>query len=227
MTTTADRTGTTAPAPRASLGYRVGKRLLDLSVSLVLLLLLVPVLCVLAAAVRLSSPGPVLFRQERVGRDGRRFTMLKFRSMRVDGDDAVHRAYVKQQLTQDAPPDGGAAGVYKLVHDPRITRVGHLIRRTSLDELPQLVNVVRGQMSLVGPRPALPFEVELYDDEQRRRLAVPPGLTGLWQVSGRSALTMRQALQLDVDYVRRRSLWLDLRILLKTPAALLLQRNAR
>lgn len=208
-------------------GYWLAKRSLDVVASLLLLVLLLPVLLVLALAVRLSSPGPILFRQVRAGRYGRPFLMLKFRSMRVDGDDAAHRAYVTALLTQAAPPDGGQPGVYKLAADPRITRVGSVLRRTSLDELPQLINVLRGQMSLVGPRPALPWEVDLYEDAHRRRLDVPPGLTGLWQVSGRSTLTMRQALYLDVAYADRCSWMLDLRILCRTPAALRGRSGAR
>jgi lipopolysaccharide/colanic/teichoic acid biosynthesis glycosyltransferase len=152
--------------------------------------------------------------------------MLKFRTMRVDNDDAVHRAYVTRLLTEDAPPDGGVEGVYKLVHDPRITPVGRWLRLSSLDELPQLWNVLRGEMSLVGPRPALAWEVALYRPEHRRRLVVKPGLTGLWQVTGRSTLTMLQALDLDVEYVERRSLALDLALLVRTGPALLRRSTA-
>lgn len=202
-------------------GYVTVKRLLDVSLAFVALLLLAPLLAVVAVAVRLTSPGPALFRQLRVGKDGSTFTMLKFRSMRVDNDDSQHRAYVSQLLADDAPPDGGAVGVFKLVADPRVTGVGRWMRRTSIDELPQLLNVLVGHMSLVGPRPALPWEVEMYEPHHRRRLLVKPGVTGLWQVSGRSALTMRQALDLDVDYVARRGLSLDLLILVLTVPALL------
>jgi lipopolysaccharide/colanic/teichoic acid biosynthesis glycosyltransferase len=209
------------------LSYRLTKRSLDVVASLLLLILLLPVLVLLALAVRLTSRGPVLFRQERVGRYGRPFVMLKFRSMRVDSDDEAHRAYVTRLLTEAVPPDGGESGVYKLARDPRITRVGALIRRTSLDELPQLINVLRGDMSLVGPRPALDWEVRLYEEGHWRRFEVVPGLTGLWQVSGRSALTMRDALDLDVRYACERRLGLDLRILLRTPRALLWHSSAR
>lgn len=207
-------------AGRRRLGYAAGKRALDVTLAVVALLLMLPLLCVIALAVRCTSPGPVLFRQERVGRHGATFTMLKFRTMQTDNDDAAHREYVKRLLTEEAPPDGGARGVYKLVRDPRLTRIGHVLRAASLDELPQLVNVLTGDMSLVGPRPALAWEVALYRPEHRRRLEVKPGLTGLWQVSGRSALTMRQALDLDVEYVERRSLGLDLALLARTGPAL-------
>lgn len=207
--------------------YRVTKRLLDVTASCSLLLVLLPTLAVIALAVRLTSPGPALYRQTRVGRHGQAFVLLKFRSMRADSDDAAHRAYVTALLTEDVAPHGGQAGVYKLTGDPRVTAVGHFLRRSSLDELPQLVNVLRGHMSLVGPRPALPWEVALYDDEQRRRLEVPPGLTGLWQVSGRNRLTMRQSLDLDLEYVATCSTSLDVRILLRTPSAVLRPGSAR
>jgi lipopolysaccharide/colanic/teichoic acid biosynthesis glycosyltransferase len=201
--------------------YAVSKRLLDLALAVVALLVLTPILLVVAGLVRCTSPGPALFRQTRVGKDGRPFTMLKFRSMCAGADDAIHRDYVSQLLTADVSPDGGAEGVYKLVGDPRVTRIGALLRKTSIDELPQLINVISGHMSLVGPRPALGWEVELYEHRHRERLVVKPGLTGLWQVSGRSRLTMREALDLDVEYVARRGLGLDLAILAGTVPALL------
>jgi lipopolysaccharide/colanic/teichoic acid biosynthesis glycosyltransferase len=187
----------------------------------VALIVLAPLLGILALLVRMDSAGPALFRQERLGRRGRPFVMLKFRSMRTDADDAVHRAYVTQLLTKEDPSAGGSQGLFKLENDPRITRVGAFLRRTSLDELPQLINVVRGEMSLVGPRPALAWEAEMYEARYRRRFEVPPGLTGLWQISGRSRLTMKDALELDLDYVRRVSLGLDLMILARTIPALL------
>ena len=205
----------------------MAKRMLDVVGSSLILLVLLPVLLLIAVAVRATSPGPALFRQARVGMHGRPFVMLKFRSMRADSSDEAHRAYVTALLTEEAPPDGGVAGVYKLAHDSRVTRLGALLRRTSLDELPQLLNVLRGDMSLVGPRPALAWEVQLYEEAHRRRLDVPPGLTGLWQVSGRSTLTLREALDLDVQYAERCSWSLDLRILRLTPAALRGRSGAR
>jgi lipopolysaccharide/colanic/teichoic acid biosynthesis glycosyltransferase len=140
--------------------------------------------------------------------------------------DDVHREYVRKLLTDDQPPDGGRAGVFKLEQDTRITRVGRLLRRTSIDELPQLINVIRGDMSLVGPRPALPWEAEMFEAGHFGRFGVPPGLTGLWQVSGRNSLTMRQGLDLDIEYVRRQSLALDLWILVKTIPVVLSTRGA-
>jgi lipopolysaccharide/colanic/teichoic acid biosynthesis glycosyltransferase len=167
-----------------------------------------------------SSPGPGLFRQERIGRDGEPFTMLKLRTMRVNCDDEQHRAYVRGMLSGEQQ-DSSREGMYKLTADPRITPVGAFLRKSSLDELPQLINVLRGEMSLVGPRPALPWETEMFRPADRLRFAVRPGITGLWQVSGRSRLSMRQALDLDVEFVRRYSLSQYLGILARTGPALL------
>ena len=208
--------GVPEPAARAAAALPRVKRCLDVTVAAIALLVLSPLLVCLALAVRLSSPGPAIFRQERLGLHAQPFVLLKFRTMRTGVGEAVHRAYVTRLLTQDDPPRGGAGGLFKLEDDPRVTRVGRWLRRTSLDELPQLVNVLRGEMSLVGPRPALAWEAALYTDEQRLRFEVLPGITGLWQVSGRSRLSMREALALDVEYVRRRSLRLDVWILLRT-----------
>lgn len=197
----------------------MAKRLLDVVLASTGLLVLAPLLLLIWAAVRLTSPGPGLFRQERLGLHERPFTMLKFRSMTSGAPDAPHRDYVSRMLTT-GDTRAGDAGLYKLQGDPRVTPLGAWLRRTSLDELPQLLNVVRGEMSLVGPRPSLAWEAELFTPEQRRRFGTRPGLTGLWQVSGRARLTMPQALALDVEYVRRQSLWLDLVILARTPLAL-------
>jgi lipopolysaccharide/colanic/teichoic acid biosynthesis glycosyltransferase len=194
------------------------KRGLDLVLASLALLVLSPLLAALWLAVRLSSPGPAVFRQERLGRGERPFTMLKFRSMTTGASDAIHRDYVSRMLTGDGPVET-TNGLYKLDGDPRITPLGGWLRRTSLDELPQLVNIVRGEMSLVGPRPVLAWEAELFSPEARARFQTRPGLTGLWQVSGRNTLTMPQALALDVEYVRRQSLWLDLSILARTVPA--------
>jgi lipopolysaccharide/colanic/teichoic acid biosynthesis glycosyltransferase len=198
------------------LGTRQVKRLLDLAVAMAFLVLLAPALVVVAALIRLTSPGPALFRQTRLGIGRRPFVLYKFRTMYHGCPDGVHREYVSKLLTQDQPPDGGRSGVFKLEGDERITPVGRLIRRTSIDELPQLLNVIRGDMSLVGPRPALAWEAEMFDAVYFPRFAVPPGITGLWQVSGRNSLTMRQGLDLDIEYVTGHSITLDLRILLKT-----------
>jgi lipopolysaccharide/colanic/teichoic acid biosynthesis glycosyltransferase len=197
------------------------KRVFDLVLAALLLILLLPLMAIIAVAIRLTSSGPALFRQARVGRHLAPFVMLKFRTMRIDNDDRIHRAYVTAMLTGQRPPTGAPAGIYKLTGDPRITPLGKLLRKTSLDELPQLLNVLRGHMSLVGPRPVLPWEAELFEPRHRIRFLVRPGITGLWQVNGRSTLSMRQALDLDLEYVMRRSLSLDLLTLLRTLPAVL------
>jgi lipopolysaccharide/colanic/teichoic acid biosynthesis glycosyltransferase len=204
------------------LRYAVPKRVLDLVGSTVLIVLLSPVLAVVALLVRAGSPGPALFRQTRVGRDGRTFTMVKFRTMKSGCSDELHREYVKRLLEDDVEvhaTDGAVApgsAVFKLDDDPRLTSLGKVLRRTSIDELPQLFNVFRGDMSLVGPRPVLPWGRELLRGEYDDRFSVPPGMTGLWQTSGRSTLTMRQALDLDLQYVQRCGFLFDLRLLLLT-----------
>lgn len=198
---------------RSRVGRHVAKRAVDVVVAGVGLLVTAPLLLVVYLLVRVSSPGPAFFRQTRLGRDGKPFDILKFRTMYVDCDDAPHREYIRQLLAGVAQPQNG---LYKLEGDERITRVGAVLRRLSIDELPQLVNVVRGDMSLVGPRPALPWESEMFPAWANPRYWVRPGVTGLWQVSGRNQLTMLEGLQLDVEYVARQSLLLDLTILLRT-----------
>ena len=196
--------------PRLYGGSRLVKELFDRLGALVMLLLFGPLLLLVALSVRATSPGPVLFRQVRVGRDGRRFRIFKFRSMYVDAEARL------AELRHLNEHDGV---LFKIRDDPRVTRVGHWLRRLSLDELPQLLNVLLGQMSLVGPRPPLPSEVAAYADDVRRRLAVKPGMTGLWQVSGRSDLPWEEAVRLDLRYVENWSLSLDLVILLRTMTA--------
>jgi exopolysaccharide biosynthesis polyprenyl glycosylphosphotransferase len=196
--------------PNLSGPGRLVKAVMDRLSALTLLVLLTPVLAGIALAVRLTSPGPVLFRQVRVGKDGREFVMYKFRSMYADAPARL--AEVRKLNDYDDV-------LFKVRNDPRVTRVGRWLRRFSLDELPQLINVLRGQMSLVGPRPPLPEEVAAYPADMRRRLAVRPGLTGLWQVSGRSDLPFEEAVKLDIRYVENWSFTLDLVILLRTLAA--------
>jgi lipopolysaccharide/colanic/teichoic acid biosynthesis glycosyltransferase len=191
-------------------------RLIDVSGASVLLVVLAPVLVLIAVLVRSTSPGPALFRQVRLGYHLRPFVMLKFRTMRAGSDDGLHRDFVGRMLRGEDPRRAGSHGLYKLADDTRVTRVGQILRSTSLDELPQLVNVLRGEMSLVGPRPALAWEAEFYQPHHHERFQVKPGITGLWQVSGRSRLTMNQALDLDAEYARRRSVALDLLILART-----------
>lgn len=198
--------------------YPAMKRCFDLAAASAALLALAPLLLVVYMAVRITSPGAGIYRQQRVGVGGRVFEIYKFRTMRERCSEDVHREYVKRLLAGKAKAE---QGLYKLDKDDRVTRVGSLLRRTSLDELPQLVNVVRGDMSLVGPRPALPWEVDLFPSWALHRHAVRPGLTGLWQVSGRNRLTMVDGLRLDVQYVEQATLLFDARILLRTVPALL------
>jgi exopolysaccharide biosynthesis polyprenyl glycosylphosphotransferase len=195
-----------------------GKRALDVALVGLLLLLCLPTLVIIAIAVRISSPGPILFRQTRIGRDGASFTLLKFRTMSADSGHQDHEAYYKALVNGQAQPIGNT---FKLRNDPRITPIGRLLRRFSLDELPQFINVLRGDMSLVGPRPPLPYEVELYGAREYRRLAVVPGLSGLWQVSGRSGLDFQQMVTLDLEYIDNWSLWMDVQILARTPLVVL------
>jgi lipopolysaccharide/colanic/teichoic acid biosynthesis glycosyltransferase len=211
-----------APPPEedlhaATLGLwsRASIRAVDLVISIVALIVFAPFLLCTALAIRLTSPGPALFRQTRVGLHGQPFVMLKFRTMQVDNDDAAHRAFVLTQMSGEAR-SSERSGPHKLEEDPRVTRLGGHLRRLSIDELPQLINVVLGQMSLVGPRPALSWEVKLYQPWHYIRLEAKPGITGLWQVSGRSYVSMLDALTLDADYVANKSLGLDLAIILKT-----------
>jgi len=205
--------------------FQATKRVMDIVGGAIILILCSPVLLAISLAVRLSSRGPVFFRQRRVGQYGRPFTFLKFRSMYADNDPSIHQEYVTQLIAGQAQlhpsnGNGDGSGVYKLTGDPRVTPVGAFLRRTSLDELPQLWNVLRGEMSLVGPRPALPYEVAAYQTWHRRRvLEVKPGITGLWQVSGRCRLKFDDAVRLDLKYAKTWSLWLDLKILLRTPQA--------
>jgi exopolysaccharide biosynthesis polyprenyl glycosylphosphotransferase len=207
-----------APALRGQ--QRLLKRIIDVVGSVIGLVLTSPLMVLAALAIKLDSRGPVFFRQVRVGVGGKRFRVWKFRTMTHNAPDTLHREYMTRMLGGDEAStlrrDGNGRPVFKMVEDPRVTRVGRFLRKSSLDELPQFFNVLRGEMSLVGPRPPVPYEFDAYDHWQYDRMQVRPGITGLWQVSGRSRLSYRQMCELDVDYVRRWSVWLDLRILLRT-----------
>lgn len=209
------------------------KRMIDIAGSGIGLLAGAPFLLLIAALVRLSSRGPVFFRQQRIGQHGMPFTFLKFRTMYANNDQSVHKEYVKKLIASNAHAhtdrngNGEENKVYKIARDPRVTRIGSFLRRTSLDELPQLINVLKGEMSLVGPRPPIKYEVEAYDIWHRGRLMeAKPGITGLWQVSGRSRIRFDEMVRLDIRYARTWSLWLDLKILLRTPLAVLLGEGA-
>jgi lipopolysaccharide/colanic/teichoic acid biosynthesis glycosyltransferase len=223
--------------------YHGTKRAMDLGAALVLLVLLSPLLLVIALAIRFDGPGPILFKQERVR--GRRvrtaghyewrletFTMYKFRTMAPAASDELHRRYMAAYLAGDEQamaaiqPDGDAGDSYKLAADPRVTRVGRVLRKLSFDELPQLWNVLCGHMALVGPRPPLRYEVDQYEEHHLRRLAGCAGLTGWWQVNGRCETSFEEMVQLDVEYLERRSLWLDLVILVRTLPAMVSTRGA-
>jgi exopolysaccharide biosynthesis polyprenyl glycosylphosphotransferase len=204
---------------------RALKRIFDVAAVTIGLALISPVMLLVALAIKLDSHGPVFFRQQRVGEHGRTFTMLKFRSMRVDADPAAHKAHVERLIKENVDA-GQAGGSLKMADDPRITRVGQLIRKTSVDELPQLLNVLRGEMSLVGPRPPVPYEVDLYQDWHKRRFEAIPGISGLWQVEGRNRVSFDEMVRLDIEYIENQSLWTDIKILLKTPLAVITGRGA-
>ena len=203
------------------------KRAFDLVGSLFLLVALSPLLALIAVLVTLGSPGPVFFRQPRIGHMMKRFTMLKFRTMQVDADPKLHQEFVSRFIRSSGKVDAPGTALFKLTGDPRVTPIGRLLRKTSLDELPQLWNVLRGEMSLIGPRPPLPYELVEYKLWHRRRLVeAKPGITGLWQVAGRSRTTFDEMVRLDLRYARGRSFWTDIKILLATPAAVISGKGA-
>lgn len=200
------------------------KRMIDVVGSALMLTFCAPLLLVIALAIKASSKGPVLFKQERIGHYGQHFTFLKFRSMLVGNDHGVHKEFVTKFIADKAEPQTlkGNGGLYKLAADKRITWVGKFLRRTSLDELPQFLNVLKGEMSLIGPRPPIPYELAVYEIWHRRRiLEVKPGITGLWQVTGRSRVKFDEMVRMDLRYAATWSLWLDLKILLQTPLAVI------
>jgi len=234
-----DQSSEKRPGPPASLDLypevrdqevtrRIGlglKRMIDVAGSLFGLLLLSPLIALAALLIKLTSKGPVIYRQVRVGEFGKPFVFLKFRTMQTANDASIHKDYVHRFISGRAhskESHDGQPSFYKLMNDPRVTRIGRFLRRTSFDELPQLFNVLRGEMSLVGPRPPLPYECEVYQLWHKRRLLeAKPGMTGLWQVNGRSRTTFDEMVRLDLRYAKSWSLWLDLKILLKTPQAVL------
>lgn len=211
--------------------YEAAKRCLDVCIASAVLVLLSPLWVAIAVVVRLTSPGPALYCQRRcVGKGGREFTVYKFRTMFHDNDDTLHKHAIARFL--DGQPlcvvekNGVRVPVYKLVDDPRITPLGHVLRKTGLDEAPQFINVLRGDMSVVGPRQPLYYEYERYNDHQKQRLQVLPGITGLYQVTKRSQVTCEEMVEIDLEYIRRRSFWLDLKIILMTPWVMIIGRGA-
>ncbi|MBI2377211.1 MAG: sugar transferase [Deltaproteobacteria bacterium] len=204
---------------------RVKKRAFDVVASAVLILLSSPLMLIVSLLIKLSSRGPVLFKQDRVGEGGRHFKFLKFRTMHVNNDDSIHREYAKQWIQEGkAHTEKDGERIFKIEKDPRIFAIGHLLRRYSIDELPQLFNVLRGDMSLIGPRPSIPYEVEAYRPWHRRRFEGPQGITGLWQVSGRNRLSFDEMVKLDIEYIENWSIGLDLKILLRTIGVVLFDR---
>jgi lipopolysaccharide/colanic/teichoic acid biosynthesis glycosyltransferase len=217
--------------------YFACKRFVDLCLASVILLLLTPVFLLIAVLIKLDSRGPIFFTHERVGARRKRiarksvwvvtkFGMHKFRSMRPNADSRVHEAYIRDFVAGRVQPNEDSGGKFKLTNDPRVTRVGRLLRRTSLDELPQLFNVLKGQMSLVGPRPVPTYEVACYRNGEHKRLAALPGITGFWQVNGRCQVSFEEMIRMDLEYIGRASLWLDLQILFQTIPAVLGGRGA-
>ena len=205
--------------PDPPLRYRAIKRFIDIAASALLLVSFWPVYLIIALAIKLTSAGPIMFQQTRLGRHGVPFEMLKFRTMFVDYDVDRNRAFVEGLISGQF----GAVGeepVFKARHDPRLTPIGRILRRTSLDELPQLWNVLRGDMTLVGPRPPIPYEWDAYESWHKQRLSAKPGVTGLWQIEGRSSTRFDQMVKMDIEYIEHYSLLLDLKILLRTPTAI-------
>jgi lipopolysaccharide/colanic/teichoic acid biosynthesis glycosyltransferase len=198
---------------------RFAKRVIDVAAALVVLIVGFPFFLAVALLIRLTSKGPVFYLQQRVGERGGIFTLYKFRTMRQNVDDTIHREFARSFIEgrmSNSSLDEKAPSIYKLTHDPRITRVGNFLRKTSLDELPQFINILRGEMTIVGPRPPLQYELEYYEEWHKLRLEVKPGLTGLWQVSGRSSVPFNEMVKLDLYYIEHWTLLLDLKIMLRT-----------
>ncbi len=214
-----------AKTPERNLSvYSVFKNVTDRFTAFFITVMISPILFLIALGIRLDSPGHPIFSQERVGKNGRRFTAYKFRTMYVNNDDSEYKAYLKQYILNNAPykvtPNGEK--IYKVVDDPRITRIGAILRKTNFDELPQLFNLIKGEMSFIGPRPDLPYSVDMYTDWHRKRLEIKPGITGLWQVCHRKGLSFDDMVRLDLEYIRRQSFFFDTRIILKTIRTILI-----
>jgi lipopolysaccharide/colanic/teichoic acid biosynthesis glycosyltransferase len=202
--------------------FTVIKPILDYIVAGTLLLITSPLFLIFFLSIKLHSPGPVFFYQERVGKDGKPFRIIKFRSMRVNADSNLHKEYMQNVIQNNmSPAELGKKSLKLDAADPRITHVGKILRSSGLDELPQLINVLRGEMSIVGPRPPIPYEVELYETWHKQRLAVLPGITGLWQVTAHNLVPFDEMVMIDIEYIQKANLWLDLKIMLLTPFEML------
>lgn len=218
------QTATTLETIRIQRGYQRAKRVLDVTLTLLLLPFLAPIMLIIGLLIRLDSPGPIFYKQQRIGKDGAPFLFFKFRSMYVNNDETTHRTAI-QQYMQGQQIGCDEANPFKLTKDSRITRIGRFIRKTSLDELPQFLNVLSGEMSLVGPRPPVAYEVEQYDARDHLRLAGKPGLTGIWQVYGRSRVTFKEMVEMDITYLQTQSLLQDLKLIFLTVPVMLLARG--
>lgn len=216
---------------------RFYKRVIDISGSIAACIMLSPLFLLIALIVKVTSEGPIFFRQERIGQFGRKFTFLKFRTMHANNNPKIHQEYIKKFISEQKSYEasgngnngnnGNKAGVFKIKNDPRVTSIGNFLRKTSLDELPQFINVLKGEMSLVGPRPPVAYEVEMYDIWHRRRIMeVLPGITGLWQTKGRSTTNFNDMVRLDIRYIKERSLWLDIKLIILTPWVVLTGKGA-
>jgi len=222
--------------------YYIEKRVLDIFISIIALIVLIPVIALAAIMIKLDSPGPIIFTQERVGSRRRiynhrtywqkvTFRCYKFRTMVSNADPSLHKSYIKALINNDCQGmselQGENTNIRKLAHDPRITRIGKFLRKCSIDEIPQFINVIKGEMSLVGPRPAIHYEVDMYKPWHYRRLETQPGITGLWQVTARSTASFDEMINIDIQYIKQQSFWLDLLIILKTPLAVLSCKGAK
>lgn len=206
--------------------YQPVKRALDLCLAMFSVLLFGALLLAIALGIRISSPGPIFYRQKRIGKDGIPFDMLKFRSMQVKNNPDLHREYVQNLIKNNTGPLDLGKKSLKTVGDPRITGLGKYLRKFSLDELPQFFNVLKGEMSIVGPRPSLPYEVEVYQEWHKGRLTVLPGITGLWQVKARNAISFDDMVRLDLEYIKTMNIWLDLKIIILTPIEMIRGKGA-
>jgi lipopolysaccharide/colanic/teichoic acid biosynthesis glycosyltransferase len=197
------------------------KPVLDYFIAAILLIITLPLFVIFAIGIKAHSPGPVFYYQKRMGKDGKPFQMIKFRSMRVNADTSLHKEYVQALIKQNTRPRDLGKKNLKLEVDPRITGLGKVLRSFGLDELPQLINVLKGEMSIVGPRPSLDYELEVYEDWHKKRLAVLPGITGVWQVSAHNSVPFDEMVQIDLAYIQNANLWLDLKVMLLTPIEML------
>jgi lipopolysaccharide/colanic/teichoic acid biosynthesis glycosyltransferase len=213
----------TKSKPDSRFTYRWWKNIVDRVVASLMIFVFSPLMAIVALIIKLDSPGSVIFRREQVGKDNRRFTLLKFRTMQSDNNDYRYKTYLIRYIVEDAPytVDKNGQGVYKVIDDPRVTKFGAILRKTNIDELPQLFNILKGDMSFIGPRPDIPFAVSMYNDWHLQRLKIKPGATGLWQVSRRKGCSFRDMVNLDIEYINKQSVLLDIKIFFLTLLSIL------